>query len=450
MPELAEPVPATTSHRSTNTRSRLSAAAVVTAAVRGLGLLSQVAVVGALGASLDLDAFFIALIVPGFIVAPLAGAIELAVAPEVAARGATRQDIGPLVRTLQGQFLKWAVPFGALLTALSPLLVRLSSPGASDRTHEIATLVAFVVYPSVVPRLLASVSSAALVGTDRFAMPVAVSAVTPLLMLGAALVPGLTPMRLAFASTVGAVAELVVLTRLCGPHTGKSTTVRPMSLKNRSATSLVVLLLLFQTGPVVDQAFVAGVDEGELARFALAVRMFDVCIAVVVVPVARLAQNRLAASYVQGMPTFRREIRRQMIRGLQAGVLASALLSLASPAVFRFLFVRGEFTVSDAWRTTHIAWGFAASALVIGIGFILPRVLIELKRTRVLISLVVCQVCLNGILDALVLKRFGAVGVAVVTGFTYAYFAVLQWWVVKSTFRRPPLGATAGATSGTS
>jgi peptidoglycan biosynthesis protein MviN/MurJ (putative lipid II flippase) len=67
----------------------------------------------------------------------------------------------------------------------------------------------------------------------------------------------------------------------------------------------------------------------------------------------------------------------------------------------------------------------------LALGYVLPRVLITLRRERAVQRLMAAQVALNLALDLVLAPMLGAPGIALATALSYLVIDVAQWRVVR-------------------
>lgn len=412
----------------------IGGAAALTLAGRAVGLLSQTLVASHFGAGMSLDAFFIAILVPGLLIAPLEGAVEAIIAPKIAGQEAAESGRS---WALQAVVLRRAVYGGILLggaaTVASPILVRASAPSASRTSLDLAGALAVIAYPAIAARVVTAACSGILFGRGQLRTPLAVQIVNPLAIVVALGVFEPTPRTLTLAAAIGWVLEAVVLTGLVvagrAPRllTSKSAGASVVDLPGARALGLVVLsYVLSQISPTVDQIFASGLGEGRLATFIIAVRLFEVSASLLILPTVRLVQNQLGGS-TASTELFKRRLRQSMRVCLAAGVVAAVALEVAGPFIVDFAFERGAFTSSDAAATVEVTRVIALALVPSAVGYVLSRSLVVLELQRALAGAMAVQIVVNVALNGLLIGPFGGPGLAASTVVTYVVGDALMY-----------------------
>jgi putative peptidoglycan lipid II flippase len=101
-----------------------------------------------------------------------------------------------------------------------------------------------------------------------------------------------------------------------------------------------------------------------------------------------------------------------------------ALLIYSKPLVV-FLYERGAFTAGDSSEVSRIQQMFVIQVPFYALGILFVRLIAALRRNHVLIWGTVVSVCLNALLDIVLMKRMGAAGIALATSIIYVVSAGL-------------------------
>jgi putative peptidoglycan lipid II flippase len=428
----------------------IGTSAAISLVVRLMSLGSQGLMASRFGAGRQLDAFFIALIVPGLVAAPLASAIELAVAAPYARALAEEPDRAPaMARRLLLRSAMAGVVLAAAVTAAAPLLVHVSAPGAGAARQRLAVSLALILYPSVFPRLVTAAASGVLFGARRLQAPLIINAVNPLAIIGVLLVDhGRHPAALAGSALAGWVLEAVLVLAYAS-HTERIRRGDPGPSYRAAVAALRPLLVTFvvlQISPTIDQVFAARIGAGQLVTFVIATRLFDGLVAMLVLPGARLAQVAFARA-ADERAALREELRSQLRRALVVGTAGALLLAAAAPVLILVVYRHGNFTSHEAWRAIAVTEVFAAALLPLAVGYVLPRALIALGQNGTMLRLMALQVVLNLVLDAVLVVPLGAVGIALATLASYAIVDAAQWLRLRDLLTS---GSSGRATAGTS
>ena len=412
----------------------LGASAGVVLLVRVASLGSQGLMTSRFGAGTALDAFFIALIIPGLVVSPLTAAIEAAVAPSVVRLlGRDRERVAAFSRRVLVVAALGGAVLALVVTALSPVLILFSAPGTSGARLHLARHLALILYPSVFPRLVTAAAAGVLYGRGRLHAPLVIQGVNPAIIIVALVLwSGHHPDVLAWAATAGWFLEAALVVGYLLRHGGVSSADAGEEYKVALAMlgPLAVTFLVVQAGPILDQVFAATLGAGGLATFVLAARLFDAVVGMLLIPNARLAQNRVASAMQTGTDALRRAVRAEAIRSFAVGAAAAAVLAVGAPMIVYGVYHHGAFTNADARTTITVAEVFALALVPLAVGFVMPRMLIELHHKRVLFRLMAAQLALNVLLDALLIGPLDGPGLALSSVGAYAVVAVAECVVV--------------------
>lgn len=414
----------------------LGASALLTLLLRGFGLASQSLVATTFGASAQLDAYFIGLLVPGLVVTALAGAVELSLSPVIAR---LRVEDPGSARVLAKRLALLALVTGVVLSVvavtLAPWLIRLLAPSAGVGRQTLAIGAARWLHASIAPQIVSAAVVAVHYGHGRVQLPIAIKVANPLAtILTVVLVPDLDIEVLAAASFIGSLVEMVLLMATmprAASTPGAAVAAVDVREVLRTIRPLLVTSGVGRLVPLIDQVFVSGLEPGDLTRFALAFRLFDIASTALVLPSARLAVKRMSESGPGGVPS-RRAVRRELTFAGFVGGVSSAALLLGSPMILLLAFRHGEFTMSDVWATAGIAAVLAPGVAFISLAFVAQRAMVAVGSGSYLWRLGFIEVICNLLLDAALVGPFGAAGVAGATVVSYLVMVILLLRAIRA------------------
>ena len=410
-------------------------AALATLAVRSLGLVSQALAASKFGASAELDAFFLAFILPGLIAVPLAATAELSVGPIYARLLRHEPDAAaPFRRAVLGRALLVGAALAVVAAAAAPVLIELSAPGASAVTHRLAEPVARLMYLTMAPLVVSGAAASLLYGADRVQLPVLVQVVRPVALIGVLLVGSpSSAVPLAAASLAAAVVEAVVLVALATMGHRRSagreaTADGHLSEAWGSFRGILFVTFAVQAGPAIDLAFVAGLGTGRVVIYSIAVRFYDVVKGLFIQPSNRLAQNRLGQSVDRS--TLASRAKQEQRRAVRVGVLSALLLAVLGPLAVIVFYVNGEFSASAGWRTIAVLEIFAVALVPFAVSTLNPRILIALGRRRAATGLLAAYTVTNVVLDAVLLGPLGLYGIACASLTALVLSVAIAWRII--------------------
>lgn len=405
----------------------MGVAAATTVAARVVGLVGQALIVGRYGAGATLDGFLISLILPALVVVPVAGAFELTT-PSGSVRAAESPG-GPA--RFRGGVIALGVVFGCSAAGLAmlflPTLVQLSGAGANESVRASAEAAARIVYPGIALRLVSSALAGLLIGEGRITAPVVARLANPASFIAFLAVSGSTDVELvAYANLTGDIVECLLMGALVAKSTGAISFARPSSTIVRGLGAVLPLMILVQLVPIADQIFVAGIGAGALTTFSLAVRLTDAARSVLIVPFLRLSQTKVATAVATSDDVARSAVRRFGRDGLLLGVVASLTLAAVGPLVVMSLFENGSFARADSIDTITVLFPLASSLIAAGLHGFYGRTLIALGRPDITNRYMGLYVLLNIVGDAMLIRPFGAPGVATATTISLAATSIGQ------------------------
>lgn len=424
----------------------LQATAVLTLAARGLGLIAQRVMVGELGASAALDGFFIALVLPGLVITPVLGAVELALSPVIARRARTN-PAG--VKAVLYRWLAFTCAGGVIVSALAwwarEPLIAVVAPGAGLGQRAAAETAAAVIFPAMAMQLVSGVARAVVFGSGHFLAPVAIGAVNPLATIVALLLAGDVDVSVvAWASALGSACELLLTVPLairaavtCGPDTEINERVRADRVQGLGfvlASQALGRAVFF-----IDQAFASGLAAGEFTRFSVALRLHEAFLAVIVIANARMAPVRFASS--AGGPSLA-QLHVEFRRALRVGRLSALGFALAGPVVVLVVLRNGDFGTSDALSTIAIVLAFAVIHVPVSMAHVAIRLLVVVGASRATIPIAVAEAVLNLALNLVLVHLLGAVGIVLATGVTYAALLLLEKRLISLAIAQGPRSTT--------
>lgn len=430
----------------------LGPAALVTVGTRLLGLGSQSLVVAGFGAGVGLDAYLVALILPGLLATPLLGAIEVGLAPAYARLG--KAPASDRARFRSGAFASLglvAVPVFVLLPLAAPVLVPLTAPGIGEAERQLAVDVARIVYPVIGLRVVGAVAGALLLGSERYVTPLVLRGVNPLAIIVLMVaVPEPTIVQLAWATLAGDLLELLLLVVSVRVKEGRFGRVEVAAARHAMAGlgGILLMYLVARSVATVDQSVAAGVGTGSLTIFVLATRVFDVTTAVGLMPFARTVSTHLGQEQAEHGTVGREWLHPRLRRAVLIGAVSALAMAVLAPVLVFGVFARGEFTTDDAWRTVYLAEIFVLALVPLAVEFTLFRVILGLRGARPLILVKGLHGLVNLGLNVLLAAWIGLYGIALSTVLTYCGVVVLEWKLLDPEVRGSGGGSRSPAPVG--
>jgi len=231
-----------------------------------------------------------------------------------------------------------------------------------------------------------------------------------------------TAIVLAVGTVLGDVIEVAilycVLRRSDGPLDRSAWRERVSVLGGGSAL-LLVSQFAFVIAPAVDIAFVSGLGVGTVAVYAICTRLFETTKAVVLLPQAR-ALNRV--DQVAGGRTIRTKLRTMLMSALVGAV---GLIVVGTALLFS-VYQPGEFDLADARRAVPVLVAMAAALIPTAVTYVAPRWLVQLGARGITGGTTVALLASNVVFDWLLVRIWGATGVAAASALSLALIGAVQ------------------------
>jgi len=433
-------------------RRILGASALITLAtvlVKAMSLLKDMVVARSFGTSHELETFLVAFGLCMFLISVFAGSFFTAFVPLLvrinAQRGAAAADAS--VAMASGFAIALLLAVTLLTTALAPAIFALVAPGFSEddrrQAAEVYRRLSSIVFLSGVASFYGSVLNS----RTRFLLPALAGVFTPL----ATIVVLLAVMRspavgdLVIGTVAGSVAELAVIlvaARRCGcwiaPALQRGETLGRLL---RQYVPVVLGAVLIGSTSLVEQAFASTLAPGGLASLNFAVKLPAFVNGLVAVAVGTAVLPFFAKAVAEGRFL---QVERSLVRYSWA-ILALALAVvgagvLVAEGMVRAMFQGGAFTEADVQNVSTIAQVALLQVPFFTLSLLYSRLLSALGHNKTLLLGNVISVALNVALNALLIGRLGALGIALTTGVMYGVAAVFLFASVRLVVRRANSG----------
>jgi putative peptidoglycan lipid II flippase len=393
----------------------------------------------------DLDAWFLAFLIPSFLADVLSGALNPSLVPVlVEARNDSRGDSEAIYSAALYRGILLTGGIGIVLGVLA-LAIDPASIGIHLANPVLARNLLLIMAPMLPLSAVAGVWRSVLNAEMHFAAAALSPILSPLIIMIFLLFSGRWGVSvLAFGSTCGIVAELAALSlalRSARLPVFPKWVWRNAPFGRDAATgagkeyAIIVASNLVMRGSIlVDQAAAAMVGQGAISVFNFGTRLVVVLLAIGPASLSTAILPRFSA-----MAATRRwmKLRRSLVVSILASTVAMAvvvalLIGFSEPIV-RLAFLRGAFTADDAHRVALVqSCSLIQAPFAIGLA-ILSRLLASMKANRVLLPLSLAGLALNIAFDYLLMTRYGVAGIALSAAFVQAFLLTAVGIVV---FRR--------------
>ena len=405
----------------------LTSAAAMLVNAANLGRDASIAL--AYGTGTIVDAFFLAMMIPIFVLTVGTGAYRNAIVPiiERIAHATKNPSAGALVGTLMTTNLPVVIGLGVLLAILAPLQATLMSGNHSSETTHLILIFSWAVLPMFVLSGFANLADGPLQTLGSYFWPSVLKAGLPIgIALGAIFLGAdYGVMGACFGGFTGAGIQLCLTFLLVRRKGGFASAIASIDRPNKIEIRKQFLLLsagvsLAYISPIVDQWMAAYLDAGSVSILSYANRL-----------VVGLASITIGALSPALLPHFSRlhsqgnskSIHTDYCTILRLTVWGSIPLAgvvwLASEPLVMVLYERGNFAQTDTaavatmiswlcWQFPPLFFGIAGATLLSAAGL-----------NRAFIPLNILAALTNILGNFLLMKPYGLAGIALSTVVTY-------------------------------
>lgn len=419
-------------------RQSRNAAIVTVLSVAGqlVGLVTQVVIAGIFGARADMDAFLAASTLPQYVVAVLLGALSAVFVPvfldsHAAGKPADAWRLASSVVTLAGVALAALAAVGVVSAGF---LLRLTTPGLSAESLDVAVRVARVTWPTIAASGIIGLVTGICHATGRFTWP----AIIPVLgaVLNLVLVLVLAPRWGVFGVAVAATVSLFVQTAFfLRDVVGHDRLTLSFDWRHpgiaRVATllwPLVLSALLIRYTPIVDRYLASGMPEGAIAHLGYAFKLVTFLVVFIPSGIAAVVFPRMALDMsLRDLDGVRRTISLAM-RVMWLGV--APLIAIGAVLAYPFITVlleRNAFVAADTAQVAVLWQIYLLSLIGACLGSVTGRAFYAMKATRTIAVMGVIEAAGYAAYTSYLAWRFGVVGVAI--GYVLYYSLSIAWQV---------------------
>ena len=419
------------------------------ASVRVAAAVKDLVVAHRFGTGDAVEAFLLAFVLPIFLAGSFRSAFLAAFVPRYLQAEAQR---GPeaarevLRRAIAVQLVLLAAVAAGLALAAGPIVGVLGHAFAADK-RELTRHFVVLLAPFVVLDGTAGMFTATLYARRRFAWAACVSALPPVVTLGAVLiVPAVWgASALVLGVLLGAALEAAVAAAFVGrggfgvvpsfarPGPDDLALLRGFAL-------LLVGGILMSANTVVDQAMATAAGAGSVASLSYGVKMPAAVLGLVGVALTATTLPHYATFVAVGR--FREmgaSLRKHAVWLAVAGFAIAAVLALLSRPLVHLLFEHGSFGAADTARVARIQAFYAFQIPGFLVGMVSARCLNALGRDRLILAVSVLNFALNVVGNWVLLRVLGVPGIALSTALVYTFSATLLLVLCRRAVRQEAL-----------
>ena len=410
----------------------LSVVAKLTAFVR------EAAIAAVYGRGPEVDAFFLALAVPVFLLALVAGSFQIALVPAYLARRSADGDRAAdrLFAAAFGRMLLVMAASALVMAASAPAYLPWLAPALAPETLTLTADLLWIMTLFVVTGAGAVAWGGVLNARRRFALPAIAPAFTPLVMAVLLLVARdrLGVAALAWGAVLGTVIEAALvggaLRRLGGRLLPVAGAPDLAPLLRRWGPILLANLLLYGAG-MLDQMMAAMLGPGAASAIGYGAKLVlaGLHVATLAIGVAILpAYSDQAAS--GDLAALRRRLKRHVALVGTLAVPAVAAAALLAEPVVRLLYQRGAFGPDDTALVSDVLIAYAIQLPAYAAVVVLVRAAAVLELGRALAAAAAANLVLTVGLNAGFMAVWGVVGIALATAPAFLATALILYVAV--------------------
>ena len=418
----------------------------VSAVVKVFGIVKGSIIARQFGLSAELDAFYIAFLVPSFICDLFAGATVVALVPLYVR---TRErDGSPAAQKLFGNILSVTaiglIVLSIVMWVISPLVTPLFAESFGikqvELTRSLITLLILLVPLSGISASLLAVLTA----RRHFAVATVSPAITTSVIIIAvyAFTADLGVYAFALGIVVGTAVQVVILAiwlRFLGlsPVLGWAGFTPETRSFLKQLTIVAVGSSIINLIDVVDQYSAGWSGPENLSalnygnKFSLAIVGFGtVAVSTAILP--HLSEVIAASDFL----TTKYLLRRFTVIGLVLLIPLTLLLMLWSPTIVRVLFERGAFTSQDTLRVAQIQQSFLLQIPLHVVGMLFVSTIWAIRANWVFLLLNPICLGLKIVLNTVLVGVYGVAGIGLATSVTYSVSGLLLLLTVTVLMRK--------------
>lgn len=408
---------------------------------KSLGLVKILVIASIFGASGSLDAFWIAYTIPAMLPGVILGVVATAFIPRFMHSSAAGEDamdwrgLNTLL-TLVGTFV---ILLAILVAYANHGIVRFMAPGLPPDVHESAARLTALMSIAVLLFGANAMLTTLLQAMQRFTLLSLESVVSNIFIIAACLFAwefGIDALVIGVIS--GFAFHFILLA--WGNRDLIARRLRPAFAFGHSdfrapARHMTPLLIgyLGATGiAIVDRMFLSTLDSGAISILTYAVMLAALPMEVFGQAVLTVFYPALSQEYTRGSPA---SLMNMHVRGLRlllfVLVPVSIILIVAADPLVTLLLQHGQFGLEETAMTASVLVALAISIPATGIKYLNFRLLHARQEPWTAVFIGLFCVCLNALLDYLLIGPYGVAGVAYATSISLIVAAILSSWIVR-------------------
>ncbi len=401
--------------------------AFLTVAGKGVSFVKDAVVARTFGTSDAMDAFVLAFGFLGFAASVLGGGLPEAFLPhyaELKHRRGLRRAQRLAVQGVLGQLASLAA-VAALLWLAAPAVIELTARGFAPEKKALAADLMRRLLPFLLCYGLSFQLAIWLRADKNFALSAAAPMIVPVVIL-AALFSGASIDHLVTGTVWGSALQLLVLAWMVTRTLPKQARWRRDTLRlwepslrksGRDALPYLLAGVVYSSAAVVDQAMAAAfLPAGAVSVLSYSDKLVGILLALTAMPAGEVLFPYFADTVARrDWAGLKAQLKRAVLMVGGFSVPATLCLCLLAPLVVGLLFERGAFTAEDTARVAAVLRIAVFQVPFYILGTLCSRVVVSLQATRFILVMSVFSMLLNAGLNWLLMRPFGAPGIALST-----------------------------------
>ncbi|HZR40384.1 MAG TPA: lipid II flippase MurJ, partial [Ktedonobacteraceae bacterium] len=403
---------------------------------RIMGLVNTTIVTARFGQGGEMDAYYIASILPLTLADLLSSAMEGSVIPvyaRVRTKG-SREKASRLYSTILNALLIGLVSLTAIMLIFRQPLVILFAPGVKGNELQLAAFLAIYAFPVLFFKIINSFLEALLNAEGQFGWPAYAGMLNPLVTAIFVLVGGGSAgvVMLCIGTIGGLLAELVIIIYRAYKADFKYKLVMDLSMPEVHTTAKTAIPslaagVISMASPLVDQIFASLLPTvGNIAALNNAQKLYSVPTGVILGAVGRAALPYLAAqAAIKDMKAFKNTFRLYLWAVTIATTVIAAGMAVLSYPMILVLLAHGKYTTADASVAAITLSGLVIGLPPMAVGWIASKAFSALVMPRITIYISIFSIIANAVFDAIFGRLWGIFGIALATSALYCCTMVI-------------------------
>ena len=386
------------------------------------------------GTSPEMDAFTVSVLVPNLLGALVIGSASAGLVPSLGkAEQKGAQHRADVYRSSLLFFSLLSLVITFLLALFAPQIVGVVAHAFDPYRRGLATELGRWSALLVFLNTVSGFASAELLSRRKYALvagaPAAASVIS-LALIAAFHRAG--AMVLVGSLLVGLIAQalIVFIPSLSGSHKGRSTLWHDSDVVHviRGQFQLFAVATIGVTNVFIDQVISALLPTGSVSALSYASNLNMVVVQVVVMAMSAVVLTDLSSLAAgRDWSALKHRVRVCAISSLMLAAPACFVILGAGHSAIRMLFQHGVFR-ADSAALVYIAWaGYSLGLIPMAIGMVASRLANALHENGLLFRIGIVMLVLNAVMDYVLMRTLGLVGITLSTSIVYCVSAVLTY-----------------------